>query len=159
LSELARATTMSKATLSGIENGRANPTIETLAALAAALRVSVSELLEEAPLGEVRVVRRAGSAFTARGALAQRGLEAIDAGAGSALTEIAVEPRRELELGPEAAGARACVFVLEGPLVAGPVERSTELGVGDYMSFPADAPYVYATGRSAARALQLIAEA
>src|ERR1700759_4422891 len=57
LSELARATTMGKATLSGIENGRANPTVETLAALAAALRVPIGELLEELPLGELRVVR------------------------------------------------------------------------------------------------------
>ena len=30
LSELARATSMSKATLSSIENGRANPTVDTL---------------------------------------------------------------------------------------------------------------------------------
>ena len=58
LSELARATGMSKATLSSVESGRSNPTVETLAALAAALRVSLGELLEEPPLGEVRVVRR-----------------------------------------------------------------------------------------------------
>src|SRR5436853_1052556 len=57
LSELARATGISKATLSGIENGRANPTVETLAGLAAALRVSLVELLEELPLPDVRVVR------------------------------------------------------------------------------------------------------
>ena len=37
LSELARATGMSKATLSSVESGRSNPTIETLAALAGAL--------------------------------------------------------------------------------------------------------------------------
>src|SRR3954452_4268606 len=65
LSELARATAMSKATLSGIENGRANPTVETLAALAGALRVPVGELLAEPPLGEVRVVRSAGARFGA----------------------------------------------------------------------------------------------
>ena len=57
LSELARATGMSKATLSSVESGRSNPTIETLAALAGALRVSLGELLEEPPLGEVRIVR------------------------------------------------------------------------------------------------------
>jgi len=46
---------MGKATLWGIENARANPTIETLAALAGAVRVSVGELLEEADLGELRI--------------------------------------------------------------------------------------------------------
>ena len=58
LSELARATGMSKATLSSVESGRSNPTIETLAALAGALRVALGELLEEPPVGEVRIVRR-----------------------------------------------------------------------------------------------------
>src|SRR5437660_3180036 len=59
LSELARATGISKATLSGIENGRANPTVDTLAGLASAMRISLIELLEELPLGEVRIVRAA----------------------------------------------------------------------------------------------------
>src|SRR5690242_11808925 len=60
LSELARATSMSKATLSSIENGRANPTVDTLSALAAALRVPVVELLDEPPVPPVRVIRAAG---------------------------------------------------------------------------------------------------
>src|SRR3954465_382942 len=57
LSELARATQIGKATLSSIENGRANPTIGTLRAVAEALRVPVAELLEQPELGEIRVVR------------------------------------------------------------------------------------------------------
>src|SRR5260370_28373266 len=57
LSELTRITSMSKATLSGIENGRGNPTVETLALLAGPLRVSIADLLEETQLGEVRIVR------------------------------------------------------------------------------------------------------
>src|SRR5437588_5016735 len=64
LSELPRATRMSKATLSGIENGRANPTVETLAGLATALRVSMSDLLAEPPLGEIRIVRATGTKTT-----------------------------------------------------------------------------------------------
>jgi quercetin dioxygenase-like cupin family protein len=45
--------------------------------------------------------------------------------------------------------------VLEGKLIAGPVERVTELSAGDYASFPIDVPHVYETGRAAARALLL----
>jgi transcriptional regulator with XRE-family HTH domain len=153
LSELARATSMSKATLSGIENGGANPTVGTLAALAAALRVSVVELLDELPAGEVRIVRAGEGRFGQRDGVAQRPLEAL---AGSAeLAEIALEPRRLQELAPKAQGARAGVYVLEGTLIAGPVERGTELGPGDYMSFPADVPHAYEAGRKPARALLL----
>jgi quercetin dioxygenase-like cupin family protein len=47
------------------------------------------------------------------------------------------------------------VLVLEGRLIAGPVERITELTAGDYASFPTDVPHVYEAGRQAARALLL----
>jgi transcriptional regulator with XRE-family HTH domain len=144
LSELARATSMSKATLSSVESGRSNPTIETLAALAGALRVTLGELLEEPPLGEVRIVRRARLG----------GLDRIEE-AGIDLSVRAWEPRQSDEPEPAAAGSRAGVYVLEGKLIAGPVERVTELTAGDYASFPVDVPHVYETGRAAARALIL----
>jgi transcriptional regulator with XRE-family HTH domain len=144
LSELARATGMSKATLSSVESGRSNPTIETLAALGAALRVPLGELLEEPPLGEVRIVRRGH----------QGALERVEE-ADVELSERAWGPRQrdESEAGP--AGVRAGVYVVEGRLIAGPVERVTELTAGDYASFPIDVPYVYETERTGARALIL----
>jgi transcriptional regulator with XRE-family HTH domain len=153
LSELARATAMSKATLSGIENGRANPTVETLAGLAAALRISVTELLDELPLGEIRIERRIEARFGRRDGIAHRLLEAFAAPV--ELGELALDARQRQEVDPKAAGARTSVYVLEGTLIAGPVERSTELGRGDYMSFPADVPHVFEAGRQAARALSL----
>jgi transcriptional regulator with XRE-family HTH domain len=155
LSELARATGMSKATLSGIENGRANPTVETLASLAAALRVSIVELLEEPPLGEVRVVRAAGATPARRDGVARRALEAVGADGSLELHEIALDARHLHEEAAKPAGTRASVYVLDGTLIAGPVERSTELGAGDYIAFPADVAHVYETGRHAARALLL----
>src|SRR3954469_24313391 len=57
LSELSRATGVGKATLSAIENGRGNPTVETLAALAAALGVPLVDLLAVAAPAPVAVVR------------------------------------------------------------------------------------------------------
>lgn len=155
LSELARATNMSKATLSGVENARANPTIGTLASLAAALGVSMTELLDELPLGEIRIARASDAAFGSPDGLFRRVLEAIPPGGGVEVTEIALGPRQLQEVDARPDGARASVFVLEGTLIAGPVERSTELGTGDYMAFPADVPHLYNTGRRAARALVL----
>src|SRR5689334_14427970 len=111
LSELARATGMSKATLSSVESGRSNPTVETLAAL-----------LEEPPLGEIRVIRAGG-------------LDRVEE-AEVALSERAWDPHMVEERAPAAVGTRAGVYVLEGKLIAGPVERVTQLGAGDYASFP-----------------------
>ena len=142
LSELARATGMSKATLSSVESGRSNPTIDTLAGLAEALRVSLGELLEEPPLDEVRIVRRGGQGVLDRSD--DHGIE---------LSERTWSARQveEPDFGP--AGARSGVYVLEGKLIAGPVEQMTELSPGDYASFPVDVPHVYETERASARAL------
>jgi transcriptional regulator with XRE-family HTH domain len=144
LSELARATGISKATLSSVESGRSNPTIETLAALAGALRVPLGELLEEPPLGEVRIVRRGRLGRVDR-------IDEVDV----ELSERAWAPRQRDEPEPGPAGARAGVYIVEGRLIAGPVERMTELTTGDYASFPIDVPHVYETERSGARALIL----
>jgi transcriptional regulator with XRE-family HTH domain len=156
LSELARATGMSKATLSSIENGKANPTVDTLAALAGALRISLPELLEDLPVPDMRVVRAAsaGSEAPSRGT-AQRRLDEIAGPSGVEVAELQVPAGENRELAAQGKGSRAHLFVLAGKLVAGPVERSTELGAGDYASFPTDVPHLLATGRHAARALLL----
>jgi hypothetical protein len=40
--------------------------------------------------------------------------------------------------------------------VAGPVERIVELGPGDYLSFPADRPHTFSTGRRGAEAVIVV---
>ena len=60
LSELARRSAIAKGTLSQLENGQGNPTIETVFSLSNALNVPVSSLLAETPEPEVMVVRSAG---------------------------------------------------------------------------------------------------
>jgi transcriptional regulator with XRE-family HTH domain len=155
LSELARATAMSKATLSGIENARANPTVETLAALADALRVPIGELLEELPVGELRVVRAGVDPVAAPDGIARRLLDGVAPSGSIEVSELTLPPRRFHEVQPVAPGSRAHVYVIEGKLIAGPVERTTELTAGDYASFPADTPHVYETLRQGARVLLL----
>jgi transcriptional regulator with XRE-family HTH domain len=154
LSELARATAMSKATLSGIENARANPTVETLAGLAGALRISFSEMLEEPPLGEIRVVRSTHVQAPCEG-VRRRLLDAMSSGASGEVAELVLAARQTYELEARPSGARAQLYVLAGRLIAGPAERYTELAAGDYASFPADVPQVYEATRHPARALLL----
>src|SRR5579862_8717473 len=155
LSELARASSMSKATLSGIENARANPTVETLAALASALRVSIGELLEELPGGDVLIVRASRDWPNNDGAIARRLLDGLAPTGSLEIAELALPPLHLHEAQPMARGSRMHLYVLDGKLIAGPVERSTELGARDYASFPADVPHVYETSRQRARALLL----
>ena len=154
LSELARATGISKATLSSIENARANPTVTTLSALADALRVPLTELLEELPIGEVRVVRAARGGADASNGFPRRELDELE---NLAVSEVSLAAGQVHEAEPQPAGSRAHVYVIAGKLIAGPVERVTELGTGDYASFPADVPHTFEARRHPARALLLAA--
>src|SRR5215204_2738288 len=58
LAELASASGLGKSTLAQLESGRANPSVETLWAIAAALRVPFAQLVEE-QRPALRVVRAA----------------------------------------------------------------------------------------------------
>lgn len=154
LSDLARATGVSKATLSGIEGGDANPTVETLAAVAAELHVGVGELLEEPQLSPIQIVRAERSSSNV-GDVVSRQLDAISATGDLELIELSLPAHRVKSMDPRAAGSRSRVLVLQGKLIAGPVERVSELTTGDYMSFPADVPHVIEAGSRSARALVL----
>lgn len=153
LSELARATTMSKATLSSIENGRANPTVETLASLAGALRLSIIELLEELPAPEVRVVRSTQGRPDRREGVPQRLVDTVAAEGTLEVAELALPARAVHEADPRADRSRAHVYVVQGKLITGPVELPTELAAGDYAAFPADVPHLFEAGRAPTRAL------
>jgi XRE family transcriptional regulator, regulator of sulfur utilization len=154
LSRLALETSISKATLSAIERARGNPTIDTLTLLAGALRVSVAELLAEAQTGEMRIVRVGEADPWPPHGGGRRELEITGELRGSLrIGELALAPAEVHEPPPRASGSRTAVLVLRGKLIAGPVERVSELADGDYASFPADARHPFEAGRAAARAL------
>jgi transcriptional regulator with XRE-family HTH domain len=139
LGDLAAATGTGKATLSAIENARANPTVETLATLAGALEVDVSALLEGTPGDDVTLVRSCD------------GVERLaHLGDGGSIERLVFSASTSVERAPRAFGSRAHVVVARGTVVAGPSGRPVELGRGDYLSFPADDPHEFVTaGRGA----------
>jgi transcriptional regulator with XRE-family HTH domain len=152
LSELARATGVGKATLSAIENGSGNPTVDTLAALARTLGVPLVDLLDLPPAPPVTVVR------AGRGEPAGPGVERLGriAAAGGEIRRATFDAGADVEAQPLAAGARLHVVVARGTLVAGPAERITELGPGDYAAFAADVAHVFRTGRRGAAAVLVV---
>jgi transcriptional regulator with XRE-family HTH domain len=156
LSELARTTGISKATLSGIEHGGANPTVETLARLTDALRITLSELLEEAPPGEIQILRASQGVPTTRDGLPRVVLQDAPGNTGIEVAKLALDAGQAYEASVRPAGARAHLFVHSGRMIAGPVDRYTELAIGDYAAFPADVPQLYEAARQPARALLVV---
>jgi transcriptional regulator with XRE-family HTH domain len=143
LAELATAAGLGKSTLAQLESGKGNPSVETLWAIAAALRVPFGRLMEEqgAALRVVRAseqpaVRSAETAQVGRllTASQRRGtfeLYAMDIGAEARNAD------------PHHAGVVEHLLVVDGALRVGPASGPVELQPGDLVTFPGDVPHVY----------------
>lgn len=146
LSQLARQTAISKATLSGIESASGNPTLETLSALAAALSVDLSELVASPPPPAVEIVRAAASHTWPPTQPRELCLRAFGPLRGrQELAELALPPLHVHEPPARTEGSRDAVLVRQGTLIAGPLENISELSAGDFACFPADVAHVYET--------------
>jgi transcriptional regulator with XRE-family HTH domain len=138
VSELARITGLGKGTLSELESGRRNPTLQTLFAVTTALGVPVSAAL---PPGEVRqpdAVTVSGDAIDA--VLVDRFL---DAAATTELYRVRLRAGRSQDSEPHVAGVTEHWIVYAGAVAMGPVDRLVHLGPGDSTSFTADVPHRY----------------
>ncbi|HET6508697.1 MAG TPA: helix-turn-helix domain-containing protein [Baekduia sp.] len=155
LSDLARASGVAKATLSALEGGRGNPTLETLSALAAALQVPMGDLITSADPEPVTVVR-ADEGTDIPGTANDLRLVARFTPGGTVEVYEAVWPKRSTRnAGGHGPGTREHVFVTRGGLKVGPVGREVGLAGGDYATFAADDPHLY-EARAGTRALLLM---
>lgn len=141
LGELAGRSGVAKATLANLEQGRGNPTIETLWALALGLGVAFSDLLEETATSEVAVVRADEGARVGSGTLDLRLLERLERGGLTEVLEFTLTGRHDGK--PHGPGIVECVLVSGGRMTAGPAGETVELGPGDFVRYPADRPHVY----------------
>ncbi|MEV6282742.1 XRE family transcriptional regulator [Kribbella sp. NPDC051770] len=153
-SELARRAGLSKATLSQLEAGRGNPTIETLDALAIALRIPLNDLLtRDTDPGPVLVT----GTDLAADEVGRELLRRISSGHSLEIWRLRMPPGTELAGVPHATGTVEHLLVAAGHLTAGPYEGPHPLAPGDLLAFAGDAPHVYRTGTEAADVTVVIA--
>ena len=144
LTELARRAGIAKSTLSQLESGVGNPSVETLWALGVALDVPFRRLVEP-PDTAVRVVRAgagprirsehadfSGTLLSAGSAHARRDVYLLELEPGTVRTAAAHTPRSVEH-----------IVVGTGRLRVGPESDPVELGPGDYATFPGDVPHRY----------------
>ncbi|MEH1012437.1 helix-turn-helix domain-containing protein [Micromonospora sp. CPCC 206060] len=137
LSLLARRAGVGKATLSGLENGTRNPTLETLWAVTAQLGVPLTAVITEA----------GGGAATVRGtAVAATLLEVFtEAAASYELYRMVVPPGATQTSPAHQAGVTEHVTVFTGVLRAGPLDAPLLAGAGEHISWRSDVPHGYAS--------------
>lgn len=144
LSELAKRAGIAKSTLSQLESGSGNPSVETLWALAIALDVPVSRLLEP-PRPVVRVIR-AGEGPVAHSERADYAATLLSAGAPSTrrdIFRIEAQPGEARLSAPHMAGTTEHVVIGRGRALVGPADEPLELASGDYVTYPGDASHVF----------------
>jgi transcriptional regulator with XRE-family HTH domain len=138
IGDLARRSGLSKQTLSKLEMGNGNPTVDTLDAVGDALDVSLRRLVTE--WGTPVFVQRADdgewSEFAGR---QERALDEIY-GSGYVRTLLLRMSRGDDsgEVQPHAPGTLHHVYVVSGKVRLGPVTDLVEISAGDFVRFPGD---------------------
>jgi len=158
VAELARRSGVARATLTQLEAGTGNPTLETLYALANALDVPLSSLIVAPDAPPVHVVR-AGEGTPLRGtALEGRLLERVELGGHVLeLSVLRLLPGAGPQVsGPHPPGTREHLLIQSGHARVGPEGAEVELGPGDLLVFDAARPHRYTAVGGAAEATLVI---
>ncbi|KDN87357.1 XRE family transcriptional regulator [Kitasatospora cheerisanensis] len=141
LSELARRSGVGKATLSGLESGLRNPTLETLYALTTALGLPLSSALHEPEAA----ARDAALGRAAAAAVSGRVLDAVllerfeDEAAVSETYRIRIRPGAVQRSAAHPPGTVEHLVVLSGTARAG----GATVGPGGHHTWAADVPHSY----------------
>ncbi|WP_282078343.1 helix-turn-helix domain-containing protein [Epibacterium ulvae] len=144
LSALAEAADLAKSTLSNLEAGKGNPSIETLWAIAEALGVTFSTLFEvSAP--ELRLIRAyEGATVDSDHAPYQTTLlDNCPVGVRRDLYRVDLEPGAPRRSSPHPAGTVEHVVICRGQARVGPRGEEEVLNSGDYFRYPADGTHIY----------------
>jgi transcriptional regulator with XRE-family HTH domain len=158
--ELAQRSGIARATLSALEAGRGNPTLDTLAAVAGVLGVDVVDLMEAE--SRAMTIARAGDDLGGDAGSPARLLRRFRAGPCSidlyTLVLAAGDSRASEAHDP---GVLEHVLVHTGELDLeldpdGGAPKRARLTPGDYASFTADVPHVYTTNGAEVRATVIL---
>ena len=138
LSALARAAGIGKATLSGLEHGTRNPTLETLYAVTAVLEVPIAAVLLDPGEPAERAAVVGGAAVT--GTLLALYEEPT---ATFELYHLRIAPGTPQTSPAHPRGVEEHLTVFRGRLRAGPVEATSTAGPGEHLTWVSDVPHVY----------------
>jgi transcriptional regulator with XRE-family HTH domain len=144
LTEVARRAGIAKSTLSQLESGTGNPSVETLWALCVALGVPFSQLVDP-PRPQVQVIRAdEGPAISSERSDYRATLVAsCPPNARRDIYRIAAEPGPGRESDPHMPGVVEHVVLSAGRALVGPTAEPVELTPGDYIAYPGDAPHIF----------------
>lgn len=144
LSALAAKANLAKSTLSQLEAGKGNPSIETLWAIASALEIPFSFLFEDASSHSQLIRADEGVKLNSDSSnFSTVLLDKCPPGRRRDLYRITLEQGSVRNSDPHPRGTVEHVTVINGSVRLGPSGAAAELGVGDYFRYSADVPHSY----------------
>ncbi|MGM7678288.1 helix-turn-helix domain-containing protein [Microbacterium sp. A94] len=144
VSELARQAGVSKATVSQLENGAGNPSVETLWALGVALGVPFAVLVDQQANAPTLI--RADDLASVPSAAASYSASLLSAsppGARRDIYLIRAEPGEPRRSDPHHSGTTEHVILTSGQAQIGPADAPVLLNPGDYLTYAGDIPHVF----------------
>ncbi|ANF58515.1 helix-turn-helix domain-containing protein [Halotalea alkalilenta] len=157
VSELAKRAGVAKSTLSQLEAGVGNPSLETLWALAVALDVQVTRLIAQ-PRSHVQIIRagEGASVVSEQAHYVATLLAVCPSGVQRDLYRLAVEPGTPRRSEPHLPGTIEHVVLCSGRARLGPLAHPVELSAGDYASYSADEAHMFEALEAGTTAVMLI---
>lgn len=154
---LARAAGLPRSTLTNLESGSGNPSLQNLAKLSAALQVSLEALLAN-PRPRILLARAAKIKKQSRA----QGLADIfkllpDPIPGMEIDRLELKPGARFAGVPHLAHTKEYLICISGNVTVAVAGESATLAEGDVLAFPGDEMHSYAnTGRKPARCLSVV---
>jgi transcriptional regulator with XRE-family HTH domain len=144
MAEVARRSGIAKSSLSQLEAGAGNPSVETLWALSVTLGVPFARLVEP-PHATVQVIRAGEGAAVGsdRADYTATLLSACPPQARRDIFVVAAEPGTPRESDPHMGGVVEHVVLCRGRARVGMADDPVELAPGDYIAYPGDLPHVF----------------
>jgi transcriptional regulator with XRE-family HTH domain len=144
LAEVARRAGLAKSTLSQLESGTGNPSIETLWALSLALDVPFAQLVQPSRPA-VQVIRAGEGPAVAsdRANYVATLLASCPPNARRDIYLISMQPGTPRESEPHMPGVVEHVVLSTGRALVGLAESPVELHPGDYIAYPGDVAHVF----------------
>ncbi len=157
LGQLATQAGVGKSTLSMLEAGKANPSIETLWAVAAALGVPFGLIIEPRP-PEVRIVRN-GEGVKVAAEASEIMVRLLSSSHRRGTFEVYVmegEPGEAHHADAHIKGCIEHIMVLTGRMSVGPTDAPANLAAGDLAVFAGDEAHVYEPLEPGTRAVMVM---
>ncbi|MFI8418130.1 helix-turn-helix domain-containing protein [Serratia sp. NPDC078593] len=144
LAEVARRAGIAKSTLSQLEAGNGNPSLETLWALCVALDIPFARLMEPQQ-NKTQIIRRGeGPTVVAEMANYTAALLATcPPGARRDIYLLTAQPGADRISQPHSVGAVEHIIITQGRARVGLVDAAVDLNPGDYICYPADQAHIF----------------